>query len=104
MRSPYARPSMMYGVNPTTRPSTGEYTAVPGAAPTSSPLVCGPWPPPIWYQAGPWLAAAEELVAEPREESLVRLPPDRRQRERAVAGSVVADRRDAARRDRQLQP
>ena len=87
MRSPYSRPSMMYGVNPTTRPSTGEYTAVPGAAPTSSPLVCAPCPPPIWYQAGPWPRAAEELVAEPREQSLVRLPADRLERKCAVTGA-----------------
>src|SRR6186997_2603625 len=51
----------------------------------------------------PVAAAAEELVAEPREEPLVRLPAHGLERERAVAGAVVADRRDVAGGDRQLQ-
>src|SRR5947209_738999 len=33
-------------------PSTGEYTSVPAAAPTSIDEVAGPWPPGRWYQRG----------------------------------------------------
>jgi hypothetical protein len=46
--------------------------------------------------------AAEDLVGETRQRTLVSLVTERGQRERAVAGRVVADRRDAALRDRQL--
>ena len=52
----------------------------------------------------PALAAAEELPGDSRQETLVRLPPDRLERERAVPDRVVADRGHPVLSDRKLQP
>ena len=52
----------------------------------------------------PALAAAEQLAGDPREEPLVRLPPDRLERERPAPDRVVADRRDPVLGDRKLEP
>src|SRR5579884_3198977 len=49
-------------------------------------------------------AAAEDAVHDPLHEPLVRLAPDGLERERPVVRRVVADRGQAALRDRQLQP
>ena len=47
-------------------------------------------------------AAAEDLVREPRECAFVALAAERAQRQRAVAGRVIADRGDAALCDGEL--
>src|SRR5207302_216089 len=49
IREPKRWPATMYGVMPTTVPSTGAKTLVPGAAPTSSAEVD---PSSSWYQTG----------------------------------------------------
>src|SRR5207249_10548444 len=47
-------------------------------------------------------AAAEQPVAEPREQTLVALPSNRNERESSVAGAVEADRGHPAGLDRKL--
>jgi hypothetical protein len=49
-------------------------------------------------------AAAEDAMEDAREEPLVRLPPERVERERVVACSVVPDRGHVPRVDRKLDP
>ena len=74
---------------------------MPAAAPTASADVPGPRSPRSWYQTR-LSSVACEPVPEPREEPGVPLAPDGVERERTVAGVVIAERRDRALGDRKL--
>ena len=77
--------------------------AVPGAAPTSRPLVCGPWPPPIWYQAGPWPPPPKSLWPSRASSPSFACRPTGSSASAPSPARVEADRGHAARRDRQLR-
>ena len=93
MRSPYLRPSTMYGVTPTTRPSTGAYT---GGAHQSADVEAARVQTDAARRSGTRPARAQpppkSLWAEAREESLVRLAPDglKRARPSPAASKPIA--------------
>ena len=74
---------------------------MPGAAPTSSAEVDAAAELVPDRMAA---AAAEDGVEHALDETLVALPPDRREPHRPVVGGVVADRGDRVLRDRHLEP